>query len=223
MGMILMVRHGQASWGAEDYDALSERGHEQARVLGAALTARGIVPASVVHGGMRRHRETWEGIAEGSGWAVDAEVDPGWAEFDHVDVGARIPPPSSESGGDLTPREVQRWMEESNHRWVAAGEDADGDYAESFAGFTRRVDGALARTPRRGTVVVVTSGGPIAMTAAGLLSGEPQARADLWSRMHVVCANTGVTRLIAGTRGLTLVTFNEDTHFDAVPQLRTYR
>lgn len=223
MGMILLVRHGQASWGAADYDALSERGHEQARVLGAALRSRGIEPTSVVHGGMRRHRETWEGIAEGSGWSIEPLVDTGWAEFDHLDVGAQVPVPVSASGGDLTPREVQRWVEDSNHRWVVAGEDAAGDYVESFAAFTRRVDGALERTPRTGTVIVVTSGGPIAMTAAGLLSGEPQARADLWSRMHVVCANTGVTRLIAGTRGLTLVTFNDDNHFDPVPQLRTYR
>lgn len=223
MGMILMVRHGQASWGAADYDALSERGHEQARVLGSTLAERGIVPTTVVHGGMRRHQETWEGIAEGAGWSLDAVVDQGWAEFDHVDVGALVPPPISESGGDLTPREVQRWVEASNHRWVGAGEDPAGDYVESFGAFTRRVDDALARTPREGVVLVVTSGGPIAMAAAGLLSGEPQARADLWSRMHVVCANTGVTRLISGTRGLTLVTFNEDTHFDAAPTLRTYR
>jgi len=221
--MILLVRHGQASWGAADYDALSERGHEQARVLGAAFAARGIVPTAVVHGGMRRHRETWEGIAEGAGYQVQPVVDEGWAEFDHVDVGALVPPPVSASGGDLTPREVQRWVEESNDRWVAAGEDAAGEYRESFAAFTARVDEALARTPREGTVMVVTSGGPIALTASGLLSGNAESRADLWSRMHVLCVNSGVTRLIAGSRGLSLVTFNEDTHFDPQPALRTYR
>ena len=223
MGMILMVRHGQASWGAADYDALSERGHEQARVLGAALAARGIAPTSVLHGGMRRHRETWEGMAEGADWTIAAQVDTGWAEFDHVDVGARVAAPVNESGGEPTPRQVQRWAEESNDLWVAEGEDPHGHYIESFGAFTRRVDGALARMPREGTVVVVTSGGPIAITAAGLLTDDPERRADLWRRLQVVCANTGVTRLIAGTRGLTLVTFNEDTHFDATPQLRTYR
>lgn len=219
MGMILLIRHGQASWGADDYDALSERGHEQARLLGAALAARGIAPDSAVHGGMRRHRETWEGLAEGAGWALEPTTDPDWAEFDHLDVGALIPPIAS----DATPREVQRWVEESNDRWVAAGDDPAGDYRESFSAFTARVDAALQRTPRKGTVVVVTSGGPIALAASGLLSAGGKARTDLWSRMHVLCVNTGVTRLIAGTRGLSLVTFNEDTHFDAQPQMRTYR
>jgi broad specificity phosphatase PhoE len=217
--LILLVRHGQASWGAEDYDALSERGHEQARLLGAGLAARGITPTAVVHGGMRRHRETWEGMADGADWTLESRVDTGWAEFDHVDVGAQIPMPP----GELNPRQVQAWVEESNDRWVAAGDDPAGDYAESFSGFTRRVDEALGRTPRQGTVIVVTSGGPIALTASGLLSVGGAARSDLWSRMHVLCVNTGVTRLIAGSRGLSLVTFNEDTHFDTQPQLRTYR
>ena len=42
MSTILLVRHGQASFGAADYDNLSPTGHEQSRVLGAALAARGI-------------------------------------------------------------------------------------------------------------------------------------------------------------------------------------
>ncbi|HWU32982.1 MAG TPA: histidine phosphatase family protein [Marmoricola sp.] len=223
MGVILLVRHGQASWGAADYDALSERGHEQARLLGRGLAARGIIPTTVVHGGMRRHRETWEGMAEGAGWSLEPEIDQGWAEFDHVDVGAQVPMPPLERGEELTPREVQRWVEASNDRWVAAADDPAGDYIESFSTFTQRVDEAVVRTPREGTVIVVTSGGPIALTASGLLSEGGQSRSDLWSRMHVLCVNTGVTRLISGSRGLSLVTFNEDTHFDPQPAMRTYR
>ena len=33
MSILLLVRHGQASWGTEDYDRLSELGERQARVL----------------------------------------------------------------------------------------------------------------------------------------------------------------------------------------------
>ena len=60
VGQLLLVRHGQASWGSEDYDVLSETGWEQSRLLGKALAARGIVPDVAVQGGMRRHRETAE-------------------------------------------------------------------------------------------------------------------------------------------------------------------
>ena len=50
MSSILLVRHGQASFGAADYDNLSDVGHEQSRVLGAALAARGVSPDVVVAG-----------------------------------------------------------------------------------------------------------------------------------------------------------------------------
>ncbi|MGN6161038.1 MAG: histidine phosphatase family protein [Marmoricola sp.] len=219
MGMILMVRHGQASWGAADYDALSERGHEQARLLGIALADRGITPTAVVHGGMRRHLQTWEGMAQGAGWDLEPIVDADWAEYDHDDVLAQVAPPVTEVAGEMTPREVQAWVEAGTDRWTSG---LDG-YGESFTAFTGRVDAALARTPREGTVVVVTSGGPIALVAAALLADGASARTALWRRMNIVCANTGVTRVVTGRRGLTLVTFNEDTHFDRVPQLRTYR
>ena len=52
MGQILLVRHGQASWDAEDYDVLSEAGWEQSRLLGDALRQRGVVPW---RGADRRH------------------------------------------------------------------------------------------------------------------------------------------------------------------------
>ena len=219
MGMLLLVRHGQASWGADDYDELTDRGHEQARLLGTALANRRIAPSTVIHGGMRRHRQTWEGMAVGAGWSFEGCVDRGWAEYDHDDVLARVEPPTPEVPGEMSPRAIQAWVEAGTDRWIAGG-DA---YGESFVDFGDRVRAALERVPREGTVVIVTSGGPIAAAVASLLADTESGRTELWRRLNVVCANTGVTRFVAGRRGLTLVTFNEDTHFDAVPRLRTYR
>ncbi|MEC8667907.1 MAG: histidine phosphatase family protein, partial [Pseudomonadota bacterium] len=34
MPTLYLIRHGQASFGADDYDVLSPIGHEQARALG---------------------------------------------------------------------------------------------------------------------------------------------------------------------------------------------
>jgi len=53
MGIIYVVRHGRASFSADDYDPLSELGAEQARLLGATLAARGVRPDHVVCGGLR--------------------------------------------------------------------------------------------------------------------------------------------------------------------------
>jgi len=71
MGAIHLVRHGQASFGTGDYDRLSELGHEQARLAGEDMAARGLRPDVVIHGGMRRQRETAEGLYE----AVLAKLD----------------------------------------------------------------------------------------------------------------------------------------------------
>ena len=58
MGMVLLVRHGQASFGAEDYDVLSEAGVAQSKRLGAWLREAAVQPAALVHGAMRRQRDT---------------------------------------------------------------------------------------------------------------------------------------------------------------------
>ena len=60
MGAIYLVRHGQASFGAAEYDALSPLGVEQAGILGAALKQRGLSFDRIVSGPMRRHRQTAE-------------------------------------------------------------------------------------------------------------------------------------------------------------------
>lgn len=218
MGQVLLVRHGQASWDGDDYDVLSERGHEQGRLLGEALAARGVRPDIVVSGGMRRHRETVDNVLAGAGLhTVDVEVDAGWDEYDHVSMLAQVP--TSFAGEKPTAAEFQAWMEQATDRWIR-GENAE-DYHEPFAAFTARVDKALHRAVggAEGTTLVVTSGGPISWATATLLGGG----ATLWSRLNVVCVNTGVTKLVTGRRGVTLVSFNEHTHLERVSEMITYR
>ncbi len=220
MGQILLVRHGQASWDAEDYDVLSATGWEQSRVLGRSLVARGIGIDSVVRGAMRRHRETAEACLGELSHAAEVEVDPGWDEFDHLSVLATLPPPFA--GRAPTKEEFQAWFEEATHRWT--GGEHDADYGETFGSFAERVGAALRRTAERtGNTLVVTSGGPIAWAVASLLSDDPAVRAGLWHRLNPVCVNSSVTRLVSGRRGLTLVTLNEHSHLDPTPELLTYR
>jgi broad specificity phosphatase PhoE len=219
MGQILLVRHGQASWDGDDYDVLSEAGHRQGELLGTALAARGIRPDVVISGGMRRHRETVENLVKGAGLqAVDVDQDAGWDEYDHVSMLAQVP--TTFAGEKPTAAEFQAWMEQATDRWTAG--EHDDDYREPFAGFTGRVDAALesaAGAAGAGTVLVVRSGGPISWVTASLLGGD----AAMWSRLNVVCVNSGVTKLVTGRRGITLVSFNEHTHVEGLPGLLTYR
>jgi len=94
MGQILLVRHGQASWGADDYDVLSELGESQAEVVGGWLASAvlgGRAPDVVVHGTLKRQRRSAEIASAAAGWSVDARTDERWNEIDHVGVLAAHP------------------------------------------------------------------------------------------------------------------------------------
>jgi len=55
---IVLLRHGQASFGSADYDQLSDLGREQAAVAGRELALRGLRSPVLVSGALSRQRET---------------------------------------------------------------------------------------------------------------------------------------------------------------------
>lgn len=220
MGQLLLVRHGQASFGSDDYDVLSDLGERQAILLGESLATRGVAPATILHGQMKRQRRTAELLAAAAGWDAALECDPDWDEMDHLEVLSRTPAPAPADGRDPSPREFQAWFEAATDRWI--GGHADADYAETFAAFTARVQQALeraaARTEQRG-VLAVTSGGPVSWVVTHLLS----AGTDSYRRLTPVVVNSSVTKVVTGSRGLSLVSFNDHGHLERDPELLTYR
>ncbi|MFK8029127.1 MAG: histidine phosphatase family protein, partial [Gammaproteobacteria bacterium] len=58
MPSIVLVRHGQASFGAENYDQLSDLGRLQASAVGVQLARAGIKPGRVYSGDMERQKDT---------------------------------------------------------------------------------------------------------------------------------------------------------------------
>jgi broad specificity phosphatase PhoE len=218
MGMVLLVRHGQASFGADDYDVLSETGVAQSKRLGAWLAEADLEPTALVHGAMRRQGDTATAMAEGAGWSLAPELDVGWNEFDHLGVVARGLDALGADAGTRSPtaldrRAFQHAFQEATARW--SGGEHDHEYDESWPAFVARATGALARaSARAGVTVVVSSGGPIAVACAATI--DPAATAAelprLWNAFNTVCANTGVTRVITGSTGRRLLTFNEHAH-----------
>ena len=265
MGRLLLVRHGQASFGAEDYDALSGLGAEQARVLGKSLAERGFRPGLVLRGTLRRQEGTVAGLLAGLGHdrsddrsgdrsddgshdrsgdeshdrndgRIPVRADPGWDEFDFQHVVAVHHPPYRDRAylhaeldrSDQPARAFQEIFEAAAGRWCAGAHDAE--YAESFPAFRDRVAGALQRAgelvAEHRDVVAVSSGGPIAMAVALLTAGpdpHPATLAAIWAALNRVAVNTGVTKLVAGRRGLWMSTYNEHTHLESDPRLLTYR
>lgn len=222
MGVVILVRHGQASFGADDYDVLSEIGWEQGRRLGQWLREREVEPTSMVRGSMRRHRETAEAMQQGAaGWGV-ADTDPGWDEFDHLAVVAAYP---DRPEGELDNREFQRVFELATARWYAGQHESE--YDEPWSAFRARVTTALEKAQQEagpgGTTVVVTSGGPIAAACAALIDpdADDATFGRLWSRFNTTIVNSSFTRIVVGSTGARILTFNEHPHLEG--EHLTYR
>ena len=60
MATIFLIRHGQAQFGMEEYDALSPTGIEQAKILGKSFVERKIFPNKIISGAMKRHQQTMD-------------------------------------------------------------------------------------------------------------------------------------------------------------------
>lgn len=220
MATILLVRHGQASFGAADYDVLSEVGHRQAALVAERLAALPDV-ARVVTGAMVRQRDTAAPLVERLG--IDPAEDARFDEYDHVELVQRA---TDDPGTDLSDidgtdprRAFQTVLERSLDRWTAGGHD---DYHESHAAFRSRVRDAVTdlAAAASGTSVVVTSGGVIAAVCADALGLD----AAGWSRLNTVVVNSSLTKLVVGRRGTTLVTINDHAHLEGRGrELLTYR
>ncbi|MGW4527960.1 histidine phosphatase family protein [Amycolatopsis sp. NPDC004378] len=218
MGAIYLVRHGQASFGAEDYDALSPRGFEQSTVVGAELLRRNMSFSQIRSGTLARQRDTAATALKVLGSDVPVVEDPRWNEYDHVDIARH------HAGGapQEDSRAYQGVLDAALTAWTTAGEG--GPCAETWPAFLARCRGALedlvAALGKGEHAVVFTSGGVIA-TLCGLLMGTPEAGL---LKLNRVTVNGGITKLVSGRGGVTMLSFNEHPHFeaDAAPLL-TYR
>ncbi|MCW2994174.1 MAG: histidine phosphatase family protein [Conexibacter sp.] len=224
MPSVLLIRHGQASYGAEDYDVLSEIGHRQSAALADELARRGVVPDRIVSGGLARQRDTAAPFAASSG--VEVEIDPGWDEYDSHDILSHHSTtdvrPDGAGGRMVTSRDFQDLLDGALVDWIAAG--ADGPADEPWTAFDARARGALERLvgslSSGQTAFVFSSGGTIGGLCAALV-GLPPTGLVTFNRVAV---NTGMARLVSGRSGVTLVSFNEHGHLDGLdPALRTYR
>lgn len=203
MGVITLVRHGQANSAATDeagYDHLSDLGHLQARWLGEWIADQRESYDLVLSGSLRRHRET----AAGMGWDSPL-IDPRLNELDYFNLGQAlqqahgIPPASPENFADHFISVLHAW------------ERAEIQGNETFESFEARVSGILDEAAQPGRqVLCITSGGVIAMILRHLLE------LDLTRMAHVSLPilNTSIHRIHVRPVGTILAGFNAVPHLD---------
>ena len=181
MSTIYLVRHGQASFGAANYDVLSDTGAAQSRELGRYWAGREQHLDAIYVGPRTRQKDTATHLAEtahaaGLGYPEAVELDnfdeyPAFELLAHwLPILQRDDPSIGEllsnppRPGESTAR-FDRVFESIIGRW-ASGELTTGEL-ESFEDFTGRVERGLAQIMdqqgRGKTIAVVTSGGPISV------------------------------------------------------------
>lgn len=212
MAIVFLVRHAQASFGAENYDALSELGMRQSRWLGEYFAARGLRFARAMSGTMVRQQETARGILAAMGQGAPAlALHDGLNEYPGEALYAAHTGREPRAHQLSDSRDYWRTFRLAMHAW---SEDRLADVPESWLDFGGRVRAALAEAVRDAqrddSVLVVSSGGAIGRTLADLVDAPPSAAIEL----NLQCRNTGFTELIAGRDTWRLLSFNNVPHLD---------
>ena len=220
MGSLYLVRHGQASFGAADYDQLSPLGQRQSRRLGEWFHERGMRFDAVLTGTLRRHAQTMAAIDEGLQARHAALALPGLNEYDGEALVRAIQPQPIPAAADAEPqRQHFRLLRQGLRQWMAGTTQPAGmpSHAAFVAGVVQALD-HLRRHHAGGTVLLVSSGGPIATAIGHVLGLNAEAIIEL--NLHI--RNSAVSEFKVGVQRHSLITFNTLPHLDGDPSSVSY-
>ena len=225
MGTIYLVRHGQAAFGTDHYDRLTEIGFAQARLLGGYFGRRNIRFDAVFTGTLRRQTETAQGIFEGHpdlGTAPSPETFPGLDEYKPeaimMALTGSFPAPALAAArrDPVVVREHFRVLREALLAWAEDRTKPEG--MPPWQAFQDSAVEALVEARRRfpdGNVLIVSSGGPIAAVVSATLNAPPATAVELNLRIR----NSALTEFAATPRRHNLISFNGLPHLDTNPDL----
>lgn len=212
MGTLYLVRHGQASFGAADYDQLSELGARQCHALGRWFAERGIVFQGVLRGTLRRHVQSLQALQEGYGVSLPQTLEwPGLNEYDsHAIVAAVRSEPLPPADSVDAYRAHFRVLREGLQAWMAGRTAPAG--MPSYPDFVAGVRSALdhVRTQHDGNVLLVSSGGPISTAVGQVLGTSPETTIELNLRIR----NSALTEFVFTPKRHMLVAYNHLPHLD---------
>jgi broad specificity phosphatase PhoE len=212
MGTLYLVRHGQASFGADDYDVLSPMGQQQSVRLGEYFKFKGIRFDGALTGTLNRQIQTYACICKGSGTDLAAIPWPGLNEYDsHAMIEAIHPHPLEKPTSPEMYRQHFRLLKDGLAQWMAGVVSPRGmpRYTDFVQGVTSALD--HVRQNFDGNVLLVSSGGPIATAVGQVLGTSPETTIELNLRIR----NASVTEFAFTPKRHMLVTYNTLPHLDA--------
>jgi broad specificity phosphatase PhoE len=216
MATIYLIRHGQASFGTDDYDRLSPLGSRQAEVVGEYLRDCGILLDAAYSGDLLRQRETARLALAHQPGEVPLHVDERFNEIQNDEQIKCLVPELVETHPGLrelmqrglkSSKDYQKVIEAVFNHWVSP--ECDDPRLQSWADYSGRVRSAMhdvMSTQGGGkTLAIFTSGGTIATIVAQVLglAGEHT------YRFYEPLFNCSVTQLFYSGSRISLSYFND--------------
>ena len=242
MTTILLARHGQASFGQENYDQLSELGETQAKMVGQnyANTKRRI--DAIFTGNLVRQQDSarhfWEGYQplihanHGDGTPVVSVIDfdepdsyilPQFDEFNHKDVfvksagnlGNRADISAEIAKADSPSTRLAELFDQAMQRWHAG--DNDQDYIESWPQFNERAQQALEQVRTKiANMSLDQDSTVLVFTSGGVIAAITAQLLKQGSQtayqLNKSLVNTGVTSITLKNQSTRLLSLNEYSH-----------
>jgi broad specificity phosphatase PhoE len=231
-----MIRHGQASFGEDNYDRLSPIGVQQSKIVARHLSKLKKSFDAVYCGTMERQIRTAQELIECyTALKISASElvqFPAFDEYDSLAVWESLIPQIIEENPSLSQdlekiyidkKSFQKLFQEVMHRWISEEFDTPGP--PKWSDFQKRVwQGLKDIMDRHGSkkrLAVFTSGGPISAAIQWAMGISDQMTMSIsWQIM-----NGSITRFKYNDRGIALSGFNDIAHLELErnKKLLTYR
>lgn len=218
IGLLVLVRHGQAAFGHDSDPSLTDLGVAQAQLAGERLGRWVPRDAAVLAGALARQRQTATQLMISAGLAPEnLRTESRLNEYDAerlvkiVEAGDSLDIPHDRS--TYQPR-----LDRALSAWTR-GEHLEGN-EETWVMFRARIESVLADlTHKSGVTIAVSSGGVIAGMCAQLWGVD----SGVWQGMSRVVVNGGVSKVVTGRSGQNVVSFNDHAHLEGQASNITYR
>lgn len=216
MATIYLVRHGQASFGADDYDKLSPLGIRQAQVVGEYLRDGEISFDAVYSGDLLRQRETAQLAIASQPREVSHRIDPRFNEIRNDEQLQYLLPEVTRNQpavqdlvdrGLRSSKDYQKVIDAVFNFWVSPA--CQDERVQSWSEYSQGVRQALLEVMREQgagkTVGIFTSGGTIATIVAQVLGLTGEQTYQFYEPIF----NCSVTQLFYSGERVSLSYFND--------------
>lgn len=235
MANLLIVRHGQASFGAENYDQLSPLGQRQADLTGEFLRQVGMRFSAAYSGDLSRQRETGQRVLDQLEQAPELIIDPRFNEVqtdEQIEVMMPLLVERDARFADLVAamdtdtKSFQKIIETVFNYWVSPECNVSGiqSWKDYHGGVVSAFENAMTSAASGTDTAIFTSGGTIATIVGHVL----KLTSDRVYEFYEPVFNCSITRIIFNSRKCSLSTFNDVGHLHLMSaqlneRLVTYR